>query len=61
MDIDFYKKFIPAIIAGAAISTAIMYNSITNAPDDNLVEEVAEKIVNHQTGIEIDLTPCSKE
>lgn len=31
------------------------------APDDNAIEEYAEEIIKEQTGLDIDLTPLSRE
>jgi hypothetical protein len=34
---------------------------IKQYPDDNIVEESVEKIIENETGLDVDLTPFSKE
>ena len=43
------------------ITTTITKLIWKDYPDDNPVEEVAEEIIRHQTGQDVDLTPNSKE
>ena len=56
MDMSFLSKFVPALIAGAAISVAIGYKVLTHAPADNIVEEIAQQVVKYETGVDMDLT-----
>ncbi len=61
MDMDFVYKFIPAVIVGAALAVTMGYKMITHAPDDNVVEEIAEEVIKKQTDFDVDLSPMSKE
>ncbi len=49
------------IIALIAAAIAIAGTFIFNLPPDNPVEEVAEEIVQEETGIKMDFTPSSPE
>ena len=49
-----------------ALSLAFIFpfetiNDMTGADDDHSVEEAVESIIQHNTGIDIDLTPRSQE
>lgn len=51
-----------AMVAGALIvglMTAFLCRD--TCVDDNPIEEVCEEIIKHETGIEVDFTPLSKE
>ncbi len=43
------------------IATTIGVISSTFLRDDNVIEEIAEEIIEDQTGLEVDLTPSSLE
>jgi ABC-type glycerol-3-phosphate transport system substrate-binding protein len=47
-----------AATAGGAVALKYFYPSI---PDDNPIEELSEELIKKNVGIDIDLTPNSKE
>lgn len=49
------------IIIAAASIIGVLSTRVLNLPDDNAVEETAEVIIEMHTGVDIDLTPDSKE
>jgi hypothetical protein len=49
------------VIVVAVVAAAIGYGSSKYLGDDNPVEEAAEEVIEADTGIDIDLTPGSKE
>lgn len=51
------------IIAGVVIALAFLVGYISKQyfGDDNIVEEVAEKVIEAETGFDLDLTPKTKE
>lgn len=51
-----------AILFVMAITGGCSYlNKRFNVEDDNIIEETVEKIIEKQTGLDLDLTPNSKE
>ncbi len=58
---DYLSKFVPAVIVATAIAVTMGYKMMTHAPDDNVVEEIAEEVIKKQTGFDTDLSPMSKE
>lgn len=49
------------IISIIVVALAAGYASSRWLGDDNPIEEVAEEVIESQTGMEIDLTPSSEE
>ena len=49
------------IIVAIAILIGIASHKIIKMEEDNIVEEIAEEIVESQTGLDIDFTPDSPE
>jgi hypothetical protein len=49
-----------SILAGAAILT-VTANKVFKLEDDNELEELVEEIIEKKTGMDVDLTPGSKE
>lgn len=49
------------IIVAAAAIIGIASNKLAHMGQDNPVEEVAEEVIKKQTGLDIDLSPESKE
>jgi len=49
------------IVAGALFTGVTVKYFWPNYPDDNPVEEFAEKIIKDKTGMEVDITPFSQE
>lgn len=49
-----------AVVAIAA-AIGIGYTYFFKQPDDNPVEEAAEKVIKDQTDVDVDLTPSSPE
>lgn len=49
-----------AILAGAAILSAVA-TKVLNLEEDNVAEEFVEKIIESETGLDIDLSPNSPE
>ena len=49
-----------AILAGAAILSAVA-TKVLNLEDDNPIEQNVEDVIESYTGIDIDLTPSSPE
>lgn len=49
------------IIVAAAAIIGIASNKLAHMGQDNAVEEVAEEVIKKQTGLDIDLSPESKE
>ena len=51
------------VIAGIIVVVALTVGYISKKylGDDNIVEEVAEKVIDSETGIDIDLSPSSPE
>jgi len=52
--------FIGAIIIGASMIIGAISHKILKKKD-NIVEQIAEQIIEEQTGIEIDFTPEEKD
>lgn len=52
---------IAAGVVGAALLIGIATKIVFKMKDDNPIEEVCEKVIESQTGYDIDLTPGSKE
>ncbi len=57
----FIEWLIPLLIVLAAGSGALIYKQVTKAPDDNPIEEIAEEVIEKETGVDIDLSPNSPE
>lgn len=55
---DFGIIILVAIVVGAAVIGVV---SVKYLGSDNAVEEVAEEVIKAETGVNIDLTPSSKE
>lgn len=59
------KGFIEILAVFGIVFVAIMgnlvYKKVTNAPDDNPVEEIAEDVIKKHTGVDVDLSPSSPE
>ncbi len=49
------------IIVAIAILIGFASNKIIKMEEDNIVEEIAEEIVESQTGLDLDFTPDSPE
>lgn len=58
MDISLAVK---AALVGAALTAAAVAHYVFKAKDDNIVEELAEVVIEKQTGVNVDLSPASKE
>jgi hypothetical protein len=54
--IGFFSCAIPWLMSCNSVKEII-----ENIPDDSIVEELAEEVIEHYTGFEIDLTPSSQE
>lgn len=54
MDINLIWK---ASLVAAALAAAGIAHYVFKAKDDNPVEQLAEKVIEKETGLEIDLTP----
>jgi len=52
---------IKIIITVSALIVGLASYYVFKLPQDNKIEEVAEEIIKEQTGVDIDLTPQSKE
>jgi len=53
---------IKLIILGIAfVGTGVIKKFYPSYQDDNIVEEMVEKVIESQTGMDVDLTPFSKE
>lgn len=48
------------LVAGFMGGCSLM-NQRLGLPDDNIIEETIEDVVEHKTGVELDLSPSSKE
>jgi len=53
-------KLVGIIVVGAAVVVGVASRFIFKKTD-NVVEEVAEKIIKDKTGIDVDLSPDTKE
>lgn len=53
--------FIKMVILGSLIGGVFITKRLVRVHDDNLVEEVAEQMIEDELGIEIDLTPGSPD
>lgn len=58
MDISLAVK---AALVAAAIGAAAVAHYVFRAKDDNVVEELAEKVIKEETGADVDLSPSSPE
>lgn len=47
------------ILASCCINVGCSY--LKHYPQDNIIEEIAEDVLQHETGIDIDFTPYSPE
>ncbi len=56
-----YEVATVVIVTIVGLSILVGIGSKFFLGDDNVVEEVAEQIIDDKTGIDIDLTPSSKE
>ncbi len=59
MNLDIMWKI--AVVVGAlvvGIGSRFVWKKLKN---DNPIEEIAEEVIKKQTGLDIDLTPCSPE
>lgn len=45
----------------AAVLAVALLSSQFNGKEDNVVEEIAEQVIEEMTGLDIDVTPNSKE
>ena len=57
MDINLIWK---TSLVAAALAAAGIAHYVFKAKDDNPVEQLAEKVIEKETGLEIDLTPNNK-
>ena len=53
--------FVAAVIVSVMMSCSTLQSLMKNYPDDNIIEEAVEGMIDHKTGIDIDLTPWSPE
>jgi len=58
MDMNLIWK---AALVSAAIGAAAVAHYVFRAKDDNVVEELAEKVIKEETGADVDLSPSSPE
>jgi len=49
------------IIVAIAIIIGVASSKIGKLEEDNVIEEIAEEIVESQTGLDLDFTPASRE
>ncbi len=55
------RAIIAIILVGSLAGGCTYFNKKMGLNDDNFVEELTEKLISDQLGIDIDLTPSSKE
>ncbi len=60
MDLTFFMKVI-IVICAALVGVGSVFVGKYKGQQDNPVEEKAEEIIKEKTGVDIDLTPSSKE
>lgn len=49
------------LLFGAALCVGCGVFKWSNYPQDNILEEIGEEVLEHYTGIDIDVTPSSPE
>lgn len=52
---------VSAFIISIVMSCSTVKGFLNNYPDDNIIEELAEGVLDNQTGIDLDFTPWSPE
>ncbi len=60
MDVTFFIKVVIVICAGLVGVGSVLVGKY-KGQQDNPTEEIAEDIIKKETGVDIDLTPSSKE
>lgn len=55
------KTIFSVAIIAISLIIGIGFRYVTNVSDDHPIEEIAEHIIEKETGYDIDLTPFSKE
>ena len=57
----FVKLVIAIVIIISCVGGCSYFNKFMGLKDDNVVEEAAEDVIEHETGIHLDLTPLTPE
>lgn len=54
-------RLISLVILGLSLSGCSPINQFFKLEDDNVIEEILEDVLKHETGIDIDFTPNTPE
>lgn len=57
----FMRAILSILVLGCAVSACSYLNSRLGLSDDNFIEEILERQIEEKIGIDLDLTPDSKE